>query len=299
MRLTGGLRVDGYRVTTEATPGYDGRRRSSTAPCRPIDPATLPDVNGETISRTAVTGEAGVVALVGAAGELLRVTTCAATAIRISRNCSSPVRRRPATSCPTSRSSRRPDTTWTSGARCPHVPASSDRSAYFNNTYDNFISTEIVATVGSSRASIRFRRRSISRSVRIQGVEVEGNAPFGVGLLNWLPYGNASLQPRDGASRHESAVRVSRSTASRRTTSRRGRSRRPARERPAGALVGRLQRAHADRRHARVAAARRVAVPHRAGSARPRRIHGPSRRRRLRLAARRSAPRRSSPPSTT
>ena len=44
--------------------------------------------------------------------------------------------------------------------------------------------------------------------------------------------------------------------------------------------MGRLQRARAGGGHARVAAARRVAVPHRAGSARPRRLHGPASRRR-------------------
>ena len=63
VRLSAGLRVDGYRVTTDPTPGYDVASLVAGA-VPPIDPATLPDVAGERISRTAVTGDAGVVVAV-------------------------------------------------------------------------------------------------------------------------------------------------------------------------------------------------------------------------------------------
>lgn len=59
--LVAGLRGDFYDVKTEATPGY------SVAPLvagaiPAIDPATLPDVNGASYSRKALTGDIGVVA---------------------------------------------------------------------------------------------------------------------------------------------------------------------------------------------------------------------------------------------
>ena len=101
--------------------------RSSPAPQPPIDPATLPDVNGDRISRTARHGRSRR----DRSGRDRPVrrsrTTCTAIAIRISRSCCSPVRRRPATSCQTSRSSPRPATTWTS-ARAFACRASPDRS---------------------------------------------------------------------------------------------------------------------------------------------------------------------------
>ncbi len=59
--LVAGLRGDFYNVTTEATPGYDVA--SVVAGARPaIDPSTLPDPNGETYVRKALTGDIGLVA---------------------------------------------------------------------------------------------------------------------------------------------------------------------------------------------------------------------------------------------
>ncbi len=60
VRVTAGVRMDGYQVKTEATPGYEIDSLIEGAQ-PPINPATLPDINGETIDRTAVTGEAGLV----------------------------------------------------------------------------------------------------------------------------------------------------------------------------------------------------------------------------------------------
>jgi outer membrane receptor protein involved in Fe transport len=64
LSLVAGLRGDFYRVTTEATPGYDVA--SVVAGARPaIDPATLPDPNGATFARKALTGDIGLVANAG------------------------------------------------------------------------------------------------------------------------------------------------------------------------------------------------------------------------------------------
>ena len=58
--------------------------------------------------------------------------------------------------------------------------------AYFNNTYHDFISTEVVANspAGSISQAINLA------SVRIQGVEAEGNAPFVAGRFVVAPSAN-------------------------------------------------------------------------------------------------------------
>ena len=56
----GALRVDSYNVTSKSTPGYDIQGViAGTRP--PINPSTLPNPSGDSISRTAVTGDFGVV----------------------------------------------------------------------------------------------------------------------------------------------------------------------------------------------------------------------------------------------
>jgi len=61
LSVVAGLRGDFYNVTTEATQGYDVT--SVVAGARPaIDPTTLPDPNGATYARNALTGDIGLVA---------------------------------------------------------------------------------------------------------------------------------------------------------------------------------------------------------------------------------------------
>ena len=64
--IIGGLRGDFYGVTTENTPGYDVSSVVDGA-VPPIDPATLPNPSGESITRNALTGDIGVVANAGGA----------------------------------------------------------------------------------------------------------------------------------------------------------------------------------------------------------------------------------------
>lgn len=59
-----GLRGDFYNVTTEATPGYDIQAVVGGA-TPAIDPSTLPDPNGATYTRNALTGDIGLVANTG------------------------------------------------------------------------------------------------------------------------------------------------------------------------------------------------------------------------------------------
>lgn len=62
--VVAGLRGDFYNVTTKATPGYD--IQAVVAGAKPaIDPSTLPDPNGATYTRNAMTGDIGLVANTG------------------------------------------------------------------------------------------------------------------------------------------------------------------------------------------------------------------------------------------
>jgi outer membrane receptor protein involved in Fe transport len=61
LSLIAGLRGDFYNVTTEPTPGYDVASVVAGAN-PPISPATLPDPNGATYTRQALTGDIGIVA---------------------------------------------------------------------------------------------------------------------------------------------------------------------------------------------------------------------------------------------
>jgi outer membrane receptor protein involved in Fe transport len=61
LSLIAGLRGDFWNVTSEATPGYDiGAVIAGAQP--PIDPATLPNPNGDTYTRQSLTGDIGLVA---------------------------------------------------------------------------------------------------------------------------------------------------------------------------------------------------------------------------------------------
>ena len=62
--VVAGLRGDFYNVTTEATPGYDIQAVVRGA-VPAIDPSTLPDPNGATYTRNAMTGDIGLVANTG------------------------------------------------------------------------------------------------------------------------------------------------------------------------------------------------------------------------------------------
>src|SRR4030095_831644 len=64
LSLIAGLRGDLYNVVTEATPGYDVAAVVARAQ-PPVDPSTLPNANGETFARKALTGDIGLVANTG------------------------------------------------------------------------------------------------------------------------------------------------------------------------------------------------------------------------------------------
>ncbi len=174
LRLVGGLRVDAYRVATDPTPGYDIQAVvAGTRP--PIDPATLPNPNGEEISRTAWTGDIGLV---------VRPTDELSLVAHYGRSYRHPNLEELLFAGPATIGSIAPNVTVKPetgdnvdiGAKYRSSRIQGSLS-YFNNRYHGFISTEITALTASSSVSqaINFA------DVRIQGVEADVEAPFTVG----------------------------------------------------------------------------------------------------------------------
>jgi hemoglobin/transferrin/lactoferrin receptor protein len=187
LRLTGGLRVDGYRVQTENTPGYMVQELVAGA-VPPIDPSTLPNVGGERIARRALTGEAGVVLLSD------RTVSFFSHYVRSYRhpNLEELLFSGPATTGNIVPNIKvEPETGHNldvgTHVRFAHLIGS---VSYFNNTYRNFISTEVVAQTTTQEGVSPISQAINLAHVRIQGVEGEANVPFFGGGLSWLPYAN-------------------------------------------------------------------------------------------------------------
>jgi hemoglobin/transferrin/lactoferrin receptor protein len=185
LRVTGGFRVDGYRVVAENTPGYS--IDSIIADAVPaIDPSTLPNAGGDEISRTAFTGEAGAVVRPD------RPVSYFAHYVRSYRH---PNLEELLFSGPATTGNIVPNLTVNPetghnvdvGTRF-RFPRLAGTFSYFNNTYRDFISTEVVARLPTDSIS---QAVNLAR-VRIQGVEAEAAAPFVTGDLSWLPQGGLS-----------------------------------------------------------------------------------------------------------
>ncbi|MGE3843234.1 MAG: TonB-dependent receptor [Vicinamibacterales bacterium] len=183
LKLVLGARFDNYRVATDPTTGYDVA--SLVAGAVPaIDPSTLPDVGGDRISRNAVTGDAGLVYRVN---DQVSVSTHYGRSYRHA-NLEELLFAGPATI----------------GAIVPNVKVKPETGhnvdvgvkmrssryaaalSYFNNTYDGFISTEIVAETPSDALSqaINFA------DVRIQGIEGEAQVPVELKSVVLTLFGN-------------------------------------------------------------------------------------------------------------
>ncbi len=185
LRITGGVRLDGYQVVARNTPGYsiDSIVNQATPA---IDPDTLPSAGGARISRTAFTGEAGVVVRPD------RTVSYFAHYVRSYRhpNLEELLFSGPATTgniVPNLQVNPETGHNVDIGTRfrLPHVLGT---VSYFNNTYRDFISTEIVARVPDDSIS---QAINLAR-VRIEGVEAEATAPFVTGSLSWLPQASLS-----------------------------------------------------------------------------------------------------------
>jgi outer membrane receptor protein involved in Fe transport len=186
LRVIAGLRLDQYRVVTEATPGYDVE--SLTAGAVPaIPPETLPNVAGDQLSRAAVTGDIGAV---------YRLSGALTAQVRYGRSYRHPNLEELLFSGPATVGAIVPNMTVQ-----PEVGNNVDLGlrlragrvagsvSYFVNTYHGFISTEIVSSTPSGPISqaVNFSQ------VRIQGVEGDLDVPVVIrpGVITF--FGNAAF----------------------------------------------------------------------------------------------------------
>ena len=185
LRLVAGMRLDGYKVNTEATPGYNIDAVVAGAK-PPIDPATLPDPNGDSISRTAFTGDVG---LVFKQNENLSFVAHYGRSYR-HPNLEELLFAGPATI----------------GSIAPNITVGPEKGdnvdlgikfrsskfqgslSYFNNKYTDFISTEITALTASSSVSQAINYAD----VRIQGFEGDVQVSWKLGSAIASLFGNAA-----------------------------------------------------------------------------------------------------------
>ncbi len=183
LRVIGGLRVDRFDIETLLTPGYNPLLPGIDNATPPIDLSKLPSASGSSINRSAIAGDIGVV---------LRVTDYFSLSGRVGRSYRHPNLEELFFTGPATvgniiaNTEVKPET----GVNID-VSAKLRRSRYaasfnyFNNTYRNFISTEIISnapTSGLISQAINFAR------VRIQGFETDAEATFNWGGSIFTPF---------------------------------------------------------------------------------------------------------------
>lgn len=193
LKAVAGVRFDAYDVGVDETPGYSVA--SLTTGARPpIDPSTLPNLSGDSISRNAFTGDVGLV---------LKASEKVSVVGHYGRSYRHPNLEELLFSGPA-----------TIGNIVPNVKVGPEKGdnfdfgikvrsgrfagslSYFNNKYDGFISTEIVA-VGCCGLPTNDPSSSVSQAinfldVRIQGVEADLDAPFALGSALLTVFGNGA-----------------------------------------------------------------------------------------------------------
>lgn len=182
LSIIGGLRGDFYDVTTENTPGYDVT--PVVAGARPaIDPSTLPDPAGQSITRNALTGDLGIVANPGGA---------VSPFVRVGRSYRHPNLEEllfagPATAGSIAPNIKvKPETGNNFDAGVKFTAGRVSGGVYgFLNQYSNFIAQDIVvATTSSGPLAQAFN----FADVRIRGLEAAIDAPivtpYGVWAIN-------------------------------------------------------------------------------------------------------------------
>ena len=166
-----GLRGDFYNVTTEPTPGYDVQ--SLIAGARPpIDESKLPDPNGATYARNALTGDIGIVSNTNGIFNPF---------IRFGRSYRHPNLEEMLFAGPATAGSLVPNVTVepeTGNNLDAGVKFRSGRLSggayYFLNQYQNFIAQDLVVATTPSGALAQSRNFG---NVRVTGVELSAVAP--------------------------------------------------------------------------------------------------------------------------
>jgi outer membrane receptor protein involved in Fe transport len=167
-----GLRGDFYNVTTEPTPGYDVQ--SLIAGARPpIDPSKLPDPDGATYARTALTGDIGIVSNTN--GPINPF-------VRFGRSYRHPNLEEMLFAGPATTGSLVPNVTvepetgnnLDAGVKF-RAGRMSGGAYYFLNQYQNFIAQDLVVATTPSGALAQSRNFG---NVRVTGVELSAATPI-------------------------------------------------------------------------------------------------------------------------
>jgi outer membrane receptor protein involved in Fe transport len=172
LSLIAGLRGDFYAVVTEATPGYSVASVVAGA-TPPIDPSTLPNPNGASYTRKALTGDVGLVANTSG-----RVSPF----VRIGRSYRHPNLEEMLFAGPATVGSIVPNVTvrpetgvnFDAGAKF-HAGAISGGAYLFVNQYHDFIAQDLVV---ATSASGPLAQATNYADVRISGVELSADAPI-------------------------------------------------------------------------------------------------------------------------
>jgi len=172
LSLVAGLRGDFYNVTTEATPGYDVASVVAGAN-PPVDPSTLPDPNGATYTRQALTGDIGLVANAGGT---------VSPFVRYGRSYRHPNLEELLFAGPATAGSIAPNVTLEpeqgnnvdAGAKF-NFPRVSGGAYFFVNRYSNFIVQDLTTAVTPSGPLVQTTNYA---DVRIHGVELSADAPL-------------------------------------------------------------------------------------------------------------------------
>ncbi len=183
LRVVGGIRVDRFDITSEPTPGYNPLLPGIQNATPPIDLSKLPDPNGESFNRATVTGDVGLVA---------RVTDSLSLTARVGRSFRHPNLEELFFTGPATvgniiaNTEVKPETGINVDAGAKFRTGRYSASfTYFNNTYRNFISTEIISRApisGLISQALNFAK------LRIQGFEVDGEAAFAAGPTLLTPF---------------------------------------------------------------------------------------------------------------
>lgn len=184
LRVIGSLRVDRFDIDSRQTPNYNPRPRRLGCARPPVDPGTVPPIEGIRFTRTTVTGDGGVV---------YRVKPSVSLTARVGRSYRHPNLSELFFSGPAEAGTLvpnidlRPETgiNVDVGAKV-RLPRFSGSLTYFHNRYRDFLSRQPVAAcrpediqdpadadlVGTIYQALNFSR------VRIQGVEASSELPF-------------------------------------------------------------------------------------------------------------------------
>jgi outer membrane receptor protein involved in Fe transport len=172
LSLVAGLRGDFYNVTTEATPGYDVASVVAGAN-PPVDPSTLPNPNGATYTRKALTGDIGLVANAG--GQV-------SPFVRYGRSYRHPNLEELLFAGPATTGSIAPNVTLEpergnnvdAGAKF-NFPRVSGGAYVFVNQYTNFIVQDLTTAVTPAGPLVQTTNFA---DVRIHGVELSADVPL-------------------------------------------------------------------------------------------------------------------------